>query len=173
MRGLTQIPNTYFDKYKNKKVTIKPFDPGIRSIAQQYIDKLSQTLSHFNPEIVHRGSTAMGIAGKGEIELGVYPKETDWQQIIQLLIKHFGEVNNLEKNYARFNDIFRHIEIEIILMKGYEAILDKKLTLYLLSHPQLLKEYEKLKYKYCHSKKDYMIQKDKFFRRVIEMIPEE
>lgn len=171
MRNLAQTPISYFDKFKDKPVHIKPIDPSLVIISQDYRKKLKKILSDFNPEIVHRGSTAFGIAGKNEIELGVYPKQKDWQKIINLLTDHYGKVNNLEKNYARFNDIYNGIEIEIILMKGYEATLDKKLFSYLVSHPVLLNKYEKLKYKYCYSKKDYMIQKDKFFRNVIKNIP--
>jgi len=170
MRNLPQIPDSYFDKFKEKPVHIKPFDPSLVIIAQKYIKKLAKILSDFNLEIVHRGSTAFGIAGKNEIELGIYPKPKDWQKIIDLLTNYFGQVNNLEENYARFNDVYKGTEIEIILMKGYDAILDKKLFSYLVNHPVLLKKYEKLKYKYCYSKKDYMIQKDKFFRNIIKDI---
>ncbi len=170
MRNLAQTPISYFDKFKDKPVHIKPFDPSLVLIAQKYIKKLKKILSSFNPQIVHRGSTTFGIAGKNEIELGIYPKPKDWQKIIDLLTGCYGQVNNLEKNYARFNDVYKDTEIEIILMKGYDAFLDKKLFSYLVSHPVLLKKYEKLKYKYCYSKKDYMIQKDKFFRNVIKDI---
>lgn len=171
MRSLSDTPISYFNKFKDKPVHIKPFDPSLVIIAQKYIKKLKKILFAFNPQIVHRGSTAFGIAGKNEIELGVYPKPKDWQKIIDFPTEYFGQVNNIEKNYARFNDIYNDTEIEIILMKGYDATVDKKLFSYLVSHPDLLKKYEKLKYKYCYSKKDYMIQKDKFFRNVIKDIP--
>lgn len=173
MRGIPQLPDSYFDKYKDKKVRIIPFDPQVGQIAKEYIELLRKILVDFDLEIVHRGSTAMGIAGKGEVELGIYPNGNNWDSIVQLLANHYGKVGNIEENYARFNDVYQGTEVEIILMKGYEAQVDKKLTAYLISNKQLLKEYEEMKYKYCDSKRDYMIQKDKFFRKVIEMIPED
>lgn len=40
------------------------------------------------------------------------------------------------------------------------------------SHPKILREYEKVKQQYAYSKREYQIQKDKFFRKVITMIPD-
>lgn len=37
MRNLPQTPLSYFDKFKDKPVHIKPFDPGLVLIAQDYI----------------------------------------------------------------------------------------------------------------------------------------
>lgn len=58
-------------------------------------------------------------------------------------------------------------------MKGYEAKLDKEITKYLIENKKLLKEYGDIKKKYCYSKKQYQIQKNKFFQKVIRMIPED
>lgn len=83
---------------------IGPFDPKAREVGQAYIDQLQQLLTKFEPKITLRGSTAFGIAGKGDIEIGVYPKSRDWPMIVEKLKKHYGKIGNLEKNYARFND---------------------------------------------------------------------
>lgn len=170
MRGVSSLSDSYFDKYKDKKVKIKPFDPRTKLVAKKYIEKLREILGNLGVEIVHKGSTAMGIAGKGEIEVGIYPKVGDWEEVVQRLTNHYEKIGNQEEDYVRFNDIYDGIEIEIILMKGVSAEIDKKLFEYLISNPQILKEYEEIKYKYCYSKKDYMIQKDKFFRKIINMI---
>jgi hypothetical protein len=170
MRGLPQIPKEYFDKFKDKKVNITSWDPKSKNVALRYVSKLKHILKDVNAEIIHKGSTAYQIAGKGEIEIGVYPNEADWEETMKLLEENIGEVNNLENNYARFNDNYEGFEIEVILMKGYDAVVDKKLTEFLMNSKQLLEEYKKLKYKYSYSKKDYMIAKDKFFRKVISKI---
>lgn len=131
MRGFKKLPKSYFDKYSGKPVKIIEFNPQSTIVANKYIEELRILLKEFNVDIVHRGSTAFGIAGKGEIEVGIYPEKKDWDSIINKLKLHFGEIGNLEENYARFNHIFNNFEIEIILMKGHNVILDKKLTEYL------------------------------------------
>jgi len=173
MRGLPKLPDSYFDRFKGKSVKIYPFDPKTRKIAADYMQKLEELLADFQIEFLHRGSTAFGIAGKRDIEIGVYPSNKDWGSVLEKLRGHYGKVNNLEKNYARFNDAVDDFEIEVIMMRGRDAEVDKKLTNYLPNNPKLLKEYEKLKYKHAYSKKEYMIQKDKFLRKVVEMIPED
>lgn len=172
MRGLTELPDSYFERFANRPVKIIPYDPKAKVVTSKYILKLRDLLSNFKVEILHRGSTAFGIAGKGEIELGVFPVKKDWGGVIDKLKSHFGKVDNEEENYARFNDDYEGFEIEVILMRGKDAEIDKRLTEYLKTHPKLLKEYESIKYKYAFSKKEYMIQKDKFFRRVVAEIPE-
>lgn len=172
MKGLDKLPDSYFDRFANKKVNIKPFDPETRKKADKYIVNL-RNLFEDDTEVILRGSTLFEIAGKGEIEYGIYPDNNKWQKVLDVLTTRYGEPQNTDENYARFNDMAEEIEIEIIVMKGMGAEIDKKLTKYLLDHPELLKEYEQIKYDNCESKKDYMIAKDKFFRRVVEMIPEE
>jgi len=168
MRSFTKLPKNYFDKFSDKPVKIIPFDPKSRVVAEKYIKKIELLLKNFKVEISHRGSTAFGIAGKGEIEIGVYPLEKEWNVVIETLTTYFGKVDNLEKNYARFNDCFEGFEIEVVLFKGYDATIDKRLTEYLKNSPEVLREYEKLKYKYAYSKKEYMIQKNKFLEAIVE-----
>ena len=127
-------------------------------------------MSKYKVKTLLRGSTAFGIAGKGEIEIGIYPREGDWREIINTLKSHFGQVDNLEENYARFNDKYKSFEIEIILLKGHDAVVDKKLTKYLKSSPKILKEYEKLKRKYSFSKREYMIQKNSFLKKIVHKL---
>ena len=112
MRGLPKFPQEYFSKFKDKKVVLVPFDPKAKSLAQQYIKILRSLLTDFDLEILHRGSTAMGIAGKGEIEIGVYPREEDWEKVIKILAGRYGKIENLETDYARFNDMYQGTEIE-------------------------------------------------------------
>lgn len=168
MKGFTKLPRTYFQKYSNSPVKIIPFNPRSQISAKEYIKRLKSLLSKFKVDILLRGSTAFGIAGKGEIEIGVYPLKKDWKEIINILKNNFGAINNLEENYARFNDKFEGFEIEIILLKGYDAIVDKKLTEYMRSSPEVLKKYEKIKKRYSYSKREYMLQKNRFFEDLVK-----
>ncbi len=165
-------PENYFNKFSIKQVEIKPFDPESLNIANEYITLLQNLLRNFQVTIIHRGSTAMGISGKGDIEIGIYPDAQNWDSVIEVLKQHFGEPGNIEPDYVRFNDEKNGFEIEIILQKGENARIDRALTDYLKKHPDLLKEYEQLKLQYSYSKREYQIQKDKFLRRVIDSIPD-
>lgn len=165
MRGMS---DDYFDKFSDKPVKIVRFNPKSRIVAGKYIKKIRSLLKNFEIEILHRGSTAFGIVGKGEIEVGVYLLEKDWEEVVETLKTHFGKVDNLEDNYARFNDFFDGFEIEIILLKGSDAVVDKKLNEYLKNSPEILKVYENLKNKYSYSKKEYMIQKNKFLEEIVK-----
>ncbi|MBN2015772.1 GrpB family protein [Candidatus Dojkabacteria bacterium] len=172
MKGIPKFPKEYFLKYSTKPVDIKPFDPKIKGVAKQYARKLNRLISDFELKVMHRGATAFGISGKEDIEFGIYPDEDQWFMLLMHLINHFQKIDNLEENYARFNDKFRGYDIEIILMKGHDAKVDKCLIEYLLSHPRLLKQYEDVKEKYAYSGREYAIHKDKFLRKIIKLIPE-
>jgi GrpB-like predicted nucleotidyltransferase (UPF0157 family) len=168
MRGFKKLPKSYFNKYSDKPVIIIEYDPKTKLVARQYIDKLEGLLNGFPAEIMHRGSTAFGIAGKGDIEIGVYPIQ--WKETVKLLKDHYGKVDNEEENYARFNDNYKGFEIEVILMRGHDAEVDKKLTEHLKNSPVMLKKYENLKRKYSYSKKEYMIKKNDFFEKLAEKL---
>lgn len=128
MKQLPQFSQRYFNKFSTKPVLLIPHDPKSKGIAEEYIDKLNNLIRNTFPdvEIVHRGSTAFGIIGKGDVELGLYVSQKDWYEVIIILINHYKGIGNLEKNYARFNDKYKGYEIEIILFSGYGVIFDKK-----------------------------------------------
>lgn len=173
MKDLPAKPNGYFERFNTNPVFIKPFDPKAKLIAKEYVELLQNLLKDYRVEIFHRGSTAFGISGKGDVEIGVYPAETDWQPVMETLRGYFGEFENSETDYARINTEKDEFEIEIILQKGETAKIDIALSNYLMSHSELLSKYEKIKQEYSYSKKEYQIQKYQFLRKVVECIPED
>lgn len=173
MKQLPSFSEAYFNKFSTKPVVLKSYDPQSPIIAHEYITQLKKLLQQFpKVEIVHRGSTLFGILGKGDIEMGLYIPEDQWFDVLILLINYYKEIGNLEKDYARFNDEYKGYEIEVILFTGYNALVDKRVTEYMKNNTDLLKKYEYVKRKYAYSKREYQIQKDKFFRKVIEDIPD-
>lgn len=170
MKGLPEFPKEYFERFSTKPVLIKPFDPKSLNVAAEYKKKLDEVLRPFGLEAFHRGSTYFDIAGKGEIEFGIYPKEKYWYTVLVAIINYYKAIGNLESEYARFNDNLYGFEVEVILMTGHNAIVDQKLNEYLKSSPALLKEYEEVKRKSAFSKREYMIQKDRFLRDVVSRI---
>lgn len=172
MKGLPKFSKEYFERFSTNPVLIKPFDPRSLEVAAKYKKRLDILLKPFRLIACHRGSTYFGIAGKGEIEFGVYPKKEDWYKVLVAIINYYKAIGNLENEYARFNDNSEGFEVEIILMTGHIAVVDKKLNEYLKSNPVLLKEYEEVKRKWPFSKREYMVQKDKFLRTVVSQIPD-
>ena len=91
MKNPPPFPDSYWSKFSDDPVVIKPFDPGSKQIAQDYIKKLKALTSHLNVEsIYHRGSTALGIAGKGDIEIGLIPNSEPAAKLVPL--NKLGEV---------------------------------------------------------------------------------
>ncbi len=172
MKGLTKFSEDYFLKYRTTPVKIRPFDPKQREIGKKYIQWLEKITGNLGTEVALRGSSLFGIAGKGEVEVGIYANDKNWNKVIDQIKKEFGKPENVEENYVRFNDKDGEIEVEIILLKDHEAEVDKKLHQFLVNHPNLLKEYEEVKRKYCYSKREYQRQKSEFLNRVTEMILE-
>jgi GrpB-like predicted nucleotidyltransferase (UPF0157 family) len=173
MKGLPESPADYFDKFDTAPVSITPFDPRSTEIAAEYLVKLRDLFGGLDVELAHRGSTAFGIAGKGDVEVGVYPSDEAWGEVLERLEDFCGQAGNVEENYVRFNDAVDEYEIEIIVLRGYEARVDKRLTEYLMGHTELLGEYEKIKRRYAYSRREYQRAKDRFLRAVVEMIPDE
>jgi len=172
MQQLPPFPDRYWLKFSNEPVEIAPFNPRSEKVAEEYIYRLQTILVKFPVnDIYHRGSTALKIAGKGDIEIGVIPDENYWFEVIVDLSQHFHGLGNLDEEYARFNDRVDDFDIEVILMRGHTAKLDKKLHTFLLANTSLLNEYKQIKQDYCNSQREYNRQKDQFFRRVIERIP--
>jgi hypothetical protein len=170
VKGLSDTPVGYFDRFSEDPVILKPFNPETKRFANKYIGRLFRLLQGISVEIKLQGSTAFEIAGKGDVEFGIYPSENDWERILEMLKNHFGEAGNVEENYVRFTDTVQDREIEIIVMRGHEAEVDHRLTEFMINHPGWLKEYEQLKSRYSYSKREYQRQKDLFFRKVVSMI---
>jgi hypothetical protein len=83
MKSLPESPPEYFNKFDTTPVSIRPFNPRSKVIADEYLEKLRDLFEGLDTELAHRGSTAFGIAGKGDIELGVYPKRITYGSTIQ------------------------------------------------------------------------------------------
>lgn len=167
MTIIKRFPPEHFLKYKEKPVKLKPFSQKQEAVAKIYLKRLDKLLKEFDLKLMIRGSTSFRILGKGDVEIGVYPKETDWNIVVRRLKKEFGNPGNVEEDYVRFNDVYEEIDVEIIMQKGEEATQDIKLHKYLMEHANLLKEYESLKKRYAFSKREYQIQKNKFLSEIV------
>ncbi|MCD8484739.1 GrpB family protein [Candidatus Woesebacteria bacterium] len=126
MQLLPEFPDRYWLKFSEEPVEIVPYDAQAKTFAAEYEQKLQDLLKEYPVQIYHRGSTALEIAGKGDIEIGVIPDPEYWFEIIVFLAQQFQGLGNLDEEYARFNDVKDGFDIEIILMRGYTALLDRR-----------------------------------------------
>ncbi len=90
MKRSPALPKEYFDKFSTAPVEIKPFDPRSRTVAETSMLKLREQLAGLDATILHGGSTRFGIAGKGDIEVRVYPVDNDWPAVLNKLEAHYG-----------------------------------------------------------------------------------
>lgn len=173
MKNLPPFPTEYWQKFSDRPITVSAYDPRTAAVATACLKQLQQELTTYDQlAIYHRGSTAWQIAGKNDIELGVVSPAHIWKKVMADLTQLYGQPQNQEPEYARFNLMKHEYPIEIIVMGGYLAELDQKLHEYLQSHPELLRKYEECKYQFAYSSRVYHYQKDVFFRQVIAQIPD-
>lgn len=173
MKALFEPPDGYYERFSTKPVAVMPFDERAPAVAAAYGEGLARILRDADVTILHRGSTALGIAGKGDIEFGVYPAAEDWDRVIARLQAIYGPPGSLETDFARFNHESDGFQIEIILLRDDAARLDRALHSYLRNHPALLLEYEAVKRRSSYSRREYQRQKDAFLRMVVAMIPDD
>lgn len=173
MKGIIDLPDDYFLKYRDKPVKIKPFDPKTKQRGLAVEGEIRKYLKDFECEVILRGSTLFEISGKGDIEIGIYTTSRDWSDIFEALKTKYGDAEVVEEEYARFNYEDDSHEFEIMMFAGRGALVDMKLTWYMVKHPDLLKEYEDIKKKYSFSKRDYNREKNRFLRKVEAEMPEE
>jgi GrpB-like predicted nucleotidyltransferase (UPF0157 family) len=168
-----EFPDSYFEKKGSRPVKIKPYNPRYKEVAKEYLKKLDRVLKPAGVKAIHKGATALGISGKGDIEFGVYPRKDQFDKTLVALINHFKGIKGLNNGFAQFVVKYKGFEMEVVVInEGDYATLDKKLDAFLKKNPKLVKEYEKVKNESAYSAKEYARAKDKFLRKVIEMITE-
>ena len=161
-----KITGKFLQNVPVEPVKIKPFVPETKQIAQKYKKKLDRLLSGFNLEARIHGSVAFEIAGKGEIDFRIFVPTKRWLEIVKYFINYYRRVENLEDEYVRFVDFFDGLEIEVVLVRGYTALHEKRLSKYFKNHSEARNKYEEIKRKYAYSRREYIHQKYKFLKSI-------
>ena len=65
-------PREEFEKFADKPVTIKPFDPASKAKSNEYRMRLNEILAPFQASAELHGSVELEVAGKGEWEFAIY-----------------------------------------------------------------------------------------------------
>lgn len=163
-------PREYFDKYPQTPVTWREFDVHDLAIAEDFCCKLNTLLGPYQVKAELFGSLALGIAGKGEPEFVIYLDNNTWQPVLEYLIDIYGQPITIKEERVRFVVIDNEVEVEIVLKRGSQAELGKKLMSHFLQHPELIEEYEALKRRHAYSEREYHYHKRNYLTNLTESL---
>jgi GrpB-like predicted nucleotidyltransferase (UPF0157 family) len=164
------LDDSYFERFSTKPVTLKPFDPQTKEAALALMAILDQQVAAWGIRSVLHGSTALELEGKGEIEVVLYLDDETWEPIKSHLFAIYGQPYSQEENFVNINTEYRSIEVEIILVRGHDAEVNRALMDYLHRHPDACAEYVRIKRRYASSRREYYRQKHLFFCGIIEQL---
>lgn len=148
-----------------KKVEIFPYNPKTKAVFFKMKEEIKRCLG--NREILHCGSTALGIPGQGEIDLYIPVFENEFDYYLDKLIGHFGKAGSIYPlKRARFVKYLEDTKIEIFLMNKETDDWKNHIIFenYLSSNSDSLEEYKKIK----EDSRELSIQK--YYRKKLEFI---
>ena len=170
MRNFANFKKKYFDKYSKAAIPFREYDPVMKIIARKHVANIKSVLKSVPVEVLHRGASLFEIGGKGDIDIGIYTTSKNYQKVIGKVSELYFKPQIVGENFVAFYIEEEGFTVEISLMKGREAIVDNALTKYIVEHRELITEYEAIKRQYFYSKREYLIQRNKFFKRIIKDI---
>lgn len=147
------------------KIKIVPYNPKAKPIFKKIKKEIQKVIGKVN--IVHCGSTGLGILGQGEIDCYIPVTENLFVKYLEKLINYFGEASSVYPlRRARFVKYIDAVKIEIFLIneKSDDWINCIKFENFLKKHSGVLAEYKKLK----EDNDGLSIQE--YYRRKIEFI---
>lgn len=164
------LDESIFEKMSTKPVVLKPFDPRTKAAALALMVILDEQVATWGIRSVLHGSTALELEGKGEIEVSLYLDDETWEPVKSHLFALYGQPYSQEENFVNINTEYRSIDVEIILLRGHDAEVNRALMDYLHSHPDACAEYVRIKRQYAFSRQEYYRQKHRFFCGIIEQL---
>ena len=165
-----RLPDSYFEKFPNDPVVLKPFDPESKRSAKAYGNKLDVLLSQFSAYAELFGSTDLEIDGKGEWEFGIWLDDKQWYSVLVMLINHFSSIHSLSDDFALFGDVFDGTEIEVIPMRGAAAARNQAIMKYWRDNPEALMAYKSGKIAHAYSRREYYRWKNKHISDIVETL---
>src|SRR3989344_2957947 len=100
---------------KEKIVEVLPYNPKTKEVFTKAKEEIEVFLGKV--EILHCGSTALGISGQGEVDLYVPIDENRFNAYLEKMIEHFDEaVSIYPLRRARFVKYIDDIKVEIFLI---------------------------------------------------------
>ena len=158
-----------FARFSEVPVRIVPYDPASLALYEAYSERLRDLIGT-DACIELRGSTALGLPGKGELDINIIADGAEaFGQVREILIEAYGPPGSDEADFLRFNDRAGDTEIEILVKvrdsEGERA--ERAFMDYLKAHPEACGRYVEIKRKYAFSRREYYRQKDRFYREIL------
>ncbi|MEM4270935.1 MAG: GrpB family protein [Candidatus Pacearchaeota archaeon] len=165
---LTKDELAYLSKIpKNKKVSVRTFDPQAKKVGNSIVSKIKKALS--NLEVLFMGATALEIAGQNDIDIYVLSKSKDFNKYLPILEKLFGKPKHIHKAFIEWRFKENSYLVELYLTEPPKRQI--KVFEVLKSNKILLKKYENLKLRFeGKSFHDYQRAKYEFYHRILEEI---
>ncbi len=170
MKPLQRYSVIKLDLIPESNIELREFDPEYKKISDEYIATLSRLLKWSRSQIRVRGSTAFEIMGKGDIDICIFPPDKNWYFVVKQLMNYYEHIIGLEEEYASFDDIYKGVNIEIVVLRNYAAKVEKALFHAIKKDNKLIKKYILLKKKYAFSRRKYLEAKNAFFSSIIRFL---
>jgi len=158
-----------------EKVSVIPFDPTCDGKFLK-IKELIQSVLGFEQSVEHRGASSLGISGQDEIDVYVPVPVEKFDKVISLVTDLLGKPrSHYPLKRARFVKYVekKHIDIFVINQEDVGWKDCNKFHSFLLSHPQALDSYRKLKEESAgRSVREYYRRKIEFINEVLSKISE-
>lgn len=157
------------------KVKIISYNPKVKEVFNQQKLKLQKILGG-NAIILHKGASAWGISGKGDVDIYIPIEVEKFDAYFELLKEKLGEPgSHYHSERARWNRNITDIEVEIFLVnKDAEFYKEsERFWSYIEIHPEVLDEYRIIKEKAEGlSTREYYTKKVIFINQVMSKIKE-
>ncbi len=144
---LTKEQEKWISHLSNKeRVRIIPYDPKTKEVFNRIKEKIQRILGEV--EIIHCGSTALGILGQGEIDLYIPTPKNLFNNYLSKLVSYLGEAGSVYfLKRARFVKYVDNIKVEIFLInkESIDWLNLVKFEKTLKENLQFMTEYERLK----------------------------
>lgn len=150
-----------------KKVTFQPYDPEIKIIANDIINKIKKVLPKAN--IKFMGASALGISGQNDIDIYILEKPEMYNEYVPLLEKEFGN-RVANTSLYEWTFIVNNYEVTIYLDDPVKETTNDQIKVFeiLSKNLELLKEYEDIKTKAAKSgMREYQRQKYEFYNNIL------
>lgn len=169
---LTKEQEKWVSHLSNEKIVeILPYNPKTK----ESFYKIKKEIEIFfgKVEILHCGSTSLGILGQGEVDLYIPVNPQYFNEYLKKLIKYFGPAGSIYPlERARLVKYTDNIKVEIFLINkdGDNWKNSRKFENYLKNNLEMLNEYVKLKEESRGLSVQYYYRKKiEFINKVLEL----
>lgn len=168
---LKNSPKDYIYSFfvsNEKVVTIRPYDPRSKKIAQEIIRSIKNVAPKLS--IIYFGSSKLEISGRRDIDLFVEVKRNDFDTYLPLFVKLFKAPTKRRRKAIEWRFKRQNYTVEISMVDPKSTIYKRqeKLNKILNENKKILKEYEVLKRNLNgHTQRTYVRMRMKFFNDVL------